>query len=67
MKKTFNVKGMHCKACEALIKDAVSEVDGVNKIDVSLINNTVTVDYDEAKVKDAMLKVAIEGEGYHVR
>lgn len=67
IKKTFNVKGMHCKSCEMLIKDAVSEVDGVKTVNASAVKNTVTVDYDETKVKDVMIKKAIETEGYQVR
>ena len=66
-KKTFNVKGMHCKSCEMLIKDSVSGIDGVKTVAASAIKNTVTVDYDETKVKDGMIKKAIESEGYHVR
>jgi Cu+-exporting ATPase len=66
MEKTFNVKGMHCKSCEMLVKDSVTELDGVNKVDVSLIKNTVTVDYDEKKLKDIAIKKAIESEGYKV-
>jgi Cu+-exporting ATPase len=66
MKKTFNVKGMHCKSCEMLVKDSVTELDGMNKVDVSLIKNTVTVDYDEKKLKDIAIKKAIESEGYKV-
>ena len=65
MKKPFNVKGMHCKSCEMLIKDVVSEIDGVKKVDVSLINNTVTVDFDDKK-ENIIIKI-IEKEGYHVR
>jgi P-type Cu+ transporter len=67
MKKTFNVKGIHCKACEILIKDVLSEVDGVKKVDVSLINNTVTVDFDDKKAKENAIIKIIEKEGYHVR
>jgi copper ion binding protein len=67
MKKTLNVKGMHCKSCEMLIKDSLSEIDGVKNVDVSLTKNTVTIDYDEKKVKDNMIKKVIETEGYQVR
>jgi len=67
MKKTLNVKGMHCKSCEMLIKDSLSEIDGVSNVKVSLTDNTVTVDYDDKKVKDGMIKKAIETEGYIVR
>ena len=65
MKKTFNVKGMHCKACEMLIKDSLSDL-GVKDIDVSLTKKTVTVDFDETKLKDDTIKKAIENEGYKV-
>lgn len=67
MKKTFNVKGMHCKSCQMLIIDAVSEIDGVKTVDVSLTKNTVTIDYDENIIKDDVIKKVIEKEGYKVR
>lgn len=67
MKKKFNVKGMHCKSCEMLIKDSLSDVDGVKNVDVSLINNTVTVDFDEKKTKENEIIKTIEKEGYNVR
>jgi P-type Cu+ transporter len=66
MKKKFNVKGMHCKACEMLIKEGLSEIGGVKSVDISLIRNTVDVDYDEKKIKDAQIIKAIEKEGYKV-
>jgi copper ion binding protein len=66
-KKTFNVKGMHCKSCEMILKDSISEIDGVKSVDASAVKNSVTVDYDEKKVKDAMIKKAIVTEGYQVR
>lgn len=67
MKKTFNVRGMHCKSCQMVIIDAVSEIDGVKTVDVSLTKNTVTIDYDENITKDDVIKKVIEKEGYKVR
>lgn len=66
VKKTFNIKGMHCRSCEMLIKDAVTEIDGVKSVSISLEKNTATIDYDDKKVKDAQIKKAIEKEGYKV-
>jgi copper chaperone CopZ len=66
MKKVFNVKGMHCKSCEILIKEGVSEIEGVTKVDVSLLRNTVSVDYDDAKTKELVIRKAIEKEGYKI-
>jgi copper chaperone len=57
---------MHCKSCEMLVKDSVTEIDGVNGVDVSLTKKTVTVDYDEKKLKDTAIVKAIESEGYKV-
>ena len=65
-KKIFNVKGMHCKSCEMLVKDSVTELNGVKAVDVSLLKNTVTVDYDDKKLKETAIKKAIENEGYKV-
>lgn len=67
MKKTMNVKGMHCKSCEMLIKDSVGELKGMNNVDVSLIKNTVTVDFDEKTLDESKIKKTIEAEGYIVR
>lgn len=67
MKKKFKVKGMHCRSCELIIKESIGEFEGVKSVDVSLKDNTVTVDYDEKKVKEKMLKEIIEKEGYVVR
>jgi len=65
-KLSMNVKGMHCKSCEMLIKDSVTELDGVKKVDISLAKNTVAVEFDDTKIKEAAIKKAIENEGYKV-
>jgi len=65
-KTVYQIKGMHCKSCEMLIKDGVGELDGVKKVDVSLAKNTVTVEYDENSVTTRKIVDAIEAEGYTV-
>lgn len=62
----LKVKGMHCKSCEMLIKDSVSELDGVKNVDASSIKSIVNVEFDESKVKESSIKQAIENEGYKV-
>ena len=67
MKKTkFNVKGMHCKSCEMLIQEGVSEVDGVQSIEADHKKGYVIVEYDEKKANETQIKKAIEKEGYEV-
>lgn len=66
MKTILKLKGMHCNACEMLIDDALTEIQGVSKAKSSLKTNSVEVEFDESKVKIDVLKKAIEKEGYKV-
>ncbi len=64
---TFHVKGMHCSSCEALVQDAVSDIDGVSKVVASRKKGTVLVTLDEHKTAAEVVRRAIEGEGYTVQ
>jgi copper chaperone len=64
--KTFNVEGMSCSHCVSAVTKAVSGLDGVGGVEVSLEKKTVDVTYDAAKVSDDALKGVIEDCGYDV-
>lgn len=64
MKKKYDVIGMTCSACVAHVDKAVRKVDGVKDVNVNLLNNCMTVDYDENVVSDVMLIKAVEDAGY---
>ena len=66
MKKTINVKGMHCKSCEMLIKDSLEETNGVEAAELSHTAGTATISFDENKVSLDNLKKIIKDEGYEV-
>jgi copper chaperone CopZ len=66
MKTKFNVKGMHCKSCEMLIQDSVSDVEGVQSIEADHKKGFVIVKYDEKKANETKIKKIIEKEGYEV-
>ncbi len=65
MKTKLNVEGMSCQHCVAAIKGAVSELEGVAGVEVSLEDKTVTVDHDD-KVSLELIKETIEDQGYDV-
>ena len=67
MKKQFDVTGMTCSACQANVTRAVSRLDGVEKVDVSLLSNSMRVEYDEAKTSAASICDAVEHAGYVAR
>lgn len=67
MKKQFDVTGMTCSACQANVTKAVSKLDGVENVDVSLLSNSMRVEYDEAKTSVVSICDAVEHAGYVAR
>ncbi len=65
MKKTFKTKGMHCKSCEILLSDAISELKGVKSVKANYSKNEVAVEF-EPPANEAQIKKSIEKEGYEV-
>ena len=64
MQKKFQVGGMSCAACSAKVEKCVAKVDGVENVNVSLLTNSMVVDYDnQATSADAIIH-AVEDAGY---
>jgi copper chaperone len=59
---TYTVPAIHCAHCGASIKEEVSEVNGVESVDVDLETKLVTV-HGEG-LDDAQLRAAIAEAGY---
>jgi copper chaperone CopZ len=49
-----------------LLKDSLSEVDGVKHVKVSHAEGTVTIKFDEAKISEDKIRAIINKEGYEV-
>lgn len=63
MKKTVAVGGMTCAACASRVEKAAMSVAGVQSASVSLLKNTVTLEFDGADLSDAVA-AAIRDAGY---
>lgn len=63
LKEKFDVTGMTCAACQANVERAVSKIDGVSSVDVSLLSNSMVVEFDE-KVDPSMICSAVDHIGY---
>ena len=64
MKKKFNVEGMTCAACQAHVQKAVEKLEGVKKVNVNLLSNTMDVEWDEAKLSEADIEESVTKAGY---
>ena len=65
----YSVSGMSCAACQAHVEKAVSSVDGVSQVNVSLLTNSMQVEGDASPasvmkaVADAGYKASPLGQG----
>ncbi|NLG92017.1 MAG: heavy metal translocating P-type ATPase [Clostridiales bacterium] len=64
MNQKFQVTGMTCSACSANVEKSVSKLEGVQKVNVNLLTNSMTVDYDAALTGDRAIIEAVEKAGY---
>jgi copper ion binding protein len=62
---TWTVTGMTCGHCVASVTEEVTEIDGVEKVDVDLATGAVTVTSTEPLEDDAV-RAAVEEAGYQL-
>ncbi len=63
MKQKFYVTGMTCAACSARVEKVVSQVAGVDAVEVNLLAGTMVVEAGEEQVRDKIVD-AVRDAGY---
>lgn len=64
MKQKFDVTGMTCSACSAHVEKSVSRVAGVSEVHVNLLQNSMSVEYDESITNEGEIISAVQKGGY---
>lgn len=64
MKENYSISGMNCAACSAAVERSVAKLEGVHSANVSLLLNSMTVDYDESELDAPSIVKAVEHAGY---
>lgn len=64
MKQKFYVTGMTCSACSAFIDKTINNLDGVLTCSVSLVTNTMIVEYDENICSNNIIIDKVKEIGY---
>jgi copper chaperone len=62
---TLNVQGMTCNHCKMSVTNALTELEGVQNVEVHLQEGTVNVEYDDTKVDVEKMKEVIEDQGIY--
>ncbi len=64
MTAKFEVKGMHCASCSAIVEKTIGELEGVKSVAVSLLLNSAEVEYDEDKISPRQIAKAVKAAGF---
>jgi copper chaperone CopZ len=63
--QSFSVTGLHCQSCVRIVTQTLSELPGVNRVDIDLVSNgasTVRVDAADA-LSAEQVQAALAEEG----
>ena len=63
-KEKFSVVGMTCSSCSAAVERAVGHMDGVSSVNVNLLSNNMTVEYDDSLVEPSAIMSTVNDAGY---
>lgn len=66
MKDKFKIGGMTCSACANRVEKGINKMDGVKEANVNFTTETLTVDYDDSKLKSIDIENKVEKIGYKV-
>jgi Cu+-exporting ATPase len=62
----LKIGGMHCAGCVSVIQNYISELSGINKIEVNLANEKALIEYDPSRTNLDVIEKAIQETGYQV-
>lgn len=65
-KITINITGMHCRSCEILLENELSQIAGVKKVESSYKKGVVEISYDKKKPDESEIEKAVRQVGYSI-
>ena len=64
MEQKFTVTGMTCSACSSKVEREVGKMNGINKVTVNLLTNSMQVDFDENTTSNSEIIKTVIKAGY---
>lgn len=64
VKKVFRVMDMHCPSCVMQIESIEDDLGGILQVKASYQKGRMEVEYDETKVTEAQILLAVKQKGY---
>ena len=66
-KATFTISGMHCAGCKSTIEKQISNLEGVDSVQVNLTTEKATVEYDHHETGTDDIAKAVKKAGYELQ
>lgn len=64
MKQKFDITGMTCSACSSRVEKCVNRLDGIEKVSVNLLTNSMQVEYEPQNLNTETIINAVIEAGY---
>ena len=62
--EVYDISGMHCAACSASVERVTRKLPGVERSDVNLVAERMTIVYDENQVTPEQIVAKVEKAGF---
>lgn len=66
-KTSFYVPSISCNKCCDKIKSSLSQINGVESVDVDMVSKTVNVNFDEKQLVPSAIKNKVSSMGYEIQ
>ena len=67
IEEIYIIEGMSCAACSSAVERVTRKLEGVERSDVNLTTNRMTIYYDEAKVTPELIMAKVEKAGFGIK
>ena len=63
-KALFRIVGMYCFSCKPIVEKQLKNEDGIKKIDIDYMKESVVVEFDPVLITKEQIKIKLEQSGY---
>ena len=63
-KALFRIVGMYCFSCKPIVEKQLKNEDGIIKIDIDYMKESVVVEFDPVLITKEQIKIKLEKSGY---
>ena len=63
-KALFRIIGMYCFSCKPIVEKQLKNEDGIKKIDIDYMKESVVVEFDPVLITKEQIKKKLENSGY---